>query len=250
LAGLDPEDVNSLLGSAQGFGNLNQSFVRTYLEQKNKREAVQRAERLRRYNAQAAQVADTQKRNDAAAKEATRVEELQNKQARADNKEVRTHQQAFDIQAEKARLTAEAKAATTPAEKKIAALNLRKLEADVKKAEAGEDGGLTPSEKLNREKYNDKVMTDILDPDQPLDVSEFKARKENMRDEGNVYFLITDSVDRFDFGTGWRDTDAGIAPVYLPLAPDGHQLTSKDVIDSARAAGVSEEQILKDWKAL
>jgi len=248
LAGLDPEDVQNLMTSRRRDRIVNMNTIRSMVHRRDMLEKQGYDRRSAQAQVQREATVAMQRRKDLQLKEQIRVQERKEKQDLALRKETRGYNQAFDIQAEKFRLQEEIKNAKTPEEKKIAALKMRKLEAEVKKAEATGTEGLTTSEELAQKKYQGGIESDILNKDKSFKLSNYRAEQENLKPNGTTYYVVQEAYDSpwYEFGF---DKEPDITPVNLPKHPQtGVQLTNQDVIDSAKAAGVSPEQILKDWK--
>ena len=258
LAGLNPEDVASLLGNAQAFGSDRQAAMNLLYD-----------ERIRQQERQDAIAAAAAAREQ---KFADRKEEIIFKRFE-DMKESDAEIAAAkalaksreDLATHKAELDAEADKLTDN-EKEIKELEIKELEATVDNIEADiaqtkaeteqvgvpEVDPITPTEQIALDKQvkaeHDVIVFGSYKDDKGNDIKvSFETRKAyalqaNNRLGNPIYYFITEPQEV----EGWfNDIPGKIKPIYLDRGPNGEQITSQHIIDTAKAEGITEEEVLK-----
>lgn len=261
FAGLDSEDIGMLLNAEQQFGQLSQNQMKILLNEKARRSEAFTQNKIRAENL-------NQLGKDRTAKiEAKRLETKEKKTIAKTLSESK-----LALENRKATLRAKADE-LTPNELAIEELEMRKLEQEVENLELGE-GGTTPIQQANinrmkadvtRKEAELGLKLDDLEKDEIFSVApsfvddkgnevevlfeerEANATQANNRGNNKVFYHIKQPVVT-KFFDGKADEDGNVTPVFLPKHPaTGKQITSKDVIDTARANNISPEEVLKQW---
>jgi hypothetical protein len=239
FAGLDAEDIGMLLKAEQQFGQLDQRQMKLVLDEKNRRQAAvasskNRTEELKRLGEERLAKSFKEKRKSVAKVDAAKLSKN---------------------------------------ELAVEALELRKLTKEVEDLEAGE-GTATPSQQANIDKINadlerretelgiklDKlekeeffsVQPSFVDNkgneiDVPFEEREANANQSNNRPDNKVFYRTIQPIVT-EFFDGKADQDGNVVPIFLPKRPTtGKQITSQDVIDTAKTNKISLEEVLRQW---
>ena len=136
-------------------------------------------------------------------------------------------------------------------------LKAQKLTAEINKLKAETEqvgvDEITPTEQIARDKLikaeHDSIVFGSYKDDKGNDVKvSFERRKAyaiqaNNRPNNYIYYFITEPQEV----EGWfaKDIPGIIKPIYLDRGPNGEQITSQHIIDTAKAEGITEEEVLK-----
>ena len=254
LAGLNPEDVASLLGSAQAFGSDRQAAMNLLYD-----ERIRQQERQDAIAAAATSKLDAKNKAlaEIEAKEREREYEIKVAEKLAESKEtLATHKAELDAEADK----------LTDTEKEIKELEIRELEATINNIEADiaqtkaetkqvgvpEVDPITPTEQIALDEqvkaeydvivfgsYKDDQGNDI---EVPFETRKAYALQANNRLGNPIYYFITEPQEV----EGWfaKDIPGDVIAVHLPRQPNGEQITSQDIIATAKAYRITEEEVL------
>lgn len=146
----------------------------------------------------------------------------------------------------------ESKKAPTEADK----LKLAKAKVDLKKAQADlalkQNPSITPAQSLaldDREKDElASISASFIDKNGnekniPFETRAANALQANNRPNNKVYYIVQEPKEIPGL---FNDFPGDVTPVFLPKNPKtGKQITSQDVIDTARSLNISENEVLQ-----
>lgn len=282
FAGLDAEDIGMLLKAEQQFGALSQNEAKMLLDEKARRSRVaiesrRRSEDLARL---AEERAESKRRFEIGRKDKIEQKE-KDKEFRLNELNITKNNQ-LELIKERDRLNQIDKATITPDEQaRIDAINsdikvnekqIEKMDSEIKILDEGKKA--TPAQQAQIEKNNadlarketelglklDKLEKDEFlsiqpsyvddkgnEVDVPFEEREANARQANNRGNNKVFYHIQQPVVT-EFFDGKADQPGNVVPVFLPKHPKtGVQITSTDIIDTAKANKVSPEEVLRQW---
>ena len=260
LAGLNPEDVASLLGSAQAFGSDRQAAVNLLYDervrQQERQDAIAAAAMVRKQK-------NEQRLADSMKDIRESVAEVEAAEALAESKKaLATHKAALDAEADK----------LTDTEKEAAGFEIDKLEAEIAKIESQTDkyeaeteqvgktevDPITPMEQIAQDELEkaeyDAIVFGSYKDDQGNDVEiSFETRKAyalqaNNRRNNYIYYFITEPQEI----EGWfNDIPGKIKPIFLPEdVKTGKRITSRQFMELIKKSGLSEEEFLIKYNLL
>ena len=244
FAGLDPEDISMLLKAEQQFGELSQRDAQLILQERDRRETLAATSRDN-----AAKLKDL-----AEQRRATALQHSTDETAKVTA--ANTLQDRMDAR-ERLQASLRDNKTLTPLEKEKAQLEIDKLGEEIKKVKAetlklGRAVSLTPEQVLSADKDTRAALLKIQDEKIPLESAIELANFENSRVNNPVFYKITPTVKDAPGVYKWGDDIPGeVLPIFLPKNPKtGVQITSQDVMDTARANNISPEEVLKKWGLL
>ena len=244
FAGLDPEDISMLLKAEQQFGELSQRDAQLILQERDRRETLAATSRDN-----AAKLKDL-----AEQRRATALQHSTDETAKVTA--ANTLQDRMDAR-ERLQASLRDNKTLTPLEKEKAQLEIDKLGEEIKKVKAetlklGRAVSLTPEQVLSADKDTRAALLKIQDEKIPLESAIELANFENNRVNNPVFYKITPTVKDAPGVYKWGDDIPGeVLPIFLPKNPKtGVQITSQDVMDTARANNISPEEVLKKWGLL
>ena len=262
---MDPQDVQNLLRSSQGFSALRQRGMETVLDERNRQRLAQEKTAVRIANLKAAATTAQEKERvrklEAAAKVEAKDLEVQNKREAAKT----LADSKIALENRKAELTANAKQ-LSPEELQIQGLDIQEQELDIQKKQAdlekGVSGELTADQKIDNALAQNKFEMQqraeqrgideatianqdfILNPETPRVQAEAQANRENAKVDGDQVFY--NEVDAPWLG---RNTDVmNVWQIPSSKMYRGQKLTPPMLVQIAKERGVTLQELITALK--
>ena len=266
FAGLDAEDIGMLLKAEQQFGQLDQNQMKMILNEKARRSTAIATSKNR-----ASTLAEL------AANRKEKIRQFDTKQTLEKSK-FGLDENKFSLSENRLKLSQlkeKNQEEMNPQELERHNLEMDNIQSQIDTRSAGlTDGGTTPSQQATIDKNNADlarkeaelgIKFDDIEKDEiasvqpsyidskgetqkvPFEEREANANQINNRVNSKVFYHIQQPVVT-GWGDGKADQPGTVTPVFLPKHPKtGKQITSQDVIDTAKANKISPDEVLRQW---